>query len=136
MSNEIECPEYLSDVMVSIGLSAKYTNGKTIKEVKGLGEYPKTEIGKFILNTVDNAMSRVAHIRGLPEESRQAWSALVKQQYAIGFKLQQMENFKRLISTILHHPTSEQRALVAEYYELARKMQQATLQPTLLQVQP
>jgi len=131
MAQEIDCPEYLKDVMVSIGLNARYTSGKTISEVKGLGKYPKTEIGRFVLKTVDNAMLHVAHIKSLPEETRAEWSKLVLERYAVGFRLQQAESFDRSVSAILRSPTPEQKKLVTQYNELQERIRFVELQSSL-----
>lgn len=130
-AKEIGCPLEAVDVMVSIGLSAQYTNGKTIADVKGLGKYPRTDLGKFILATVDNAMAHVAYIKSLPEETKTQWSKLGLKRCAVGFRLQQMERFERSVSRILRNPTDEQKPLIDEYNALSEQMAQIELQPSL-----
>jgi len=125
--------EAMQDVMVFIGLSATFTSGKTIAS-RGLQGYPKTATGQEVLRIVDNAMDRVQYIKSLPHEARQAWSALISERHAISHQLQALDGGyrARTISVILKAPTKEQKALVRQYLEVQKRIDNFELRPLLI----
>ena len=128
-AKETGCPLENLDVMVSIGLGGQYESGKTIADKKGLGEYPRTDIGEFVLAIVNIAMLHTLCIKSMTEEAKDRWSRLVLRRHSVGFRLQQMENFERSVSHILRAPAEEQRPLADEYNKLSAEISQIESQP-------